>query len=1064
MLLSKIPKVPFLDQLPSDIRFKDNSKRSIKSFERLIKDTKSYVFTPLEDEFEKESQDNIRRIESLYSGDVEEVYSQIQALRQTERKEMISKGYLDDENSKRSLDNAIAFRGTCQEMCPPFERLRRTRQNNVNVNEKNPMTNKIDPTRAVKSFARPAAGQEPPLPSDVRPPEVLVNTLSYLVNNLLDKMPETQSFIWDRTRLIRQDFTFQNYFGPETIDCNEKIARIHIYSLHIMAANPHIEYSQQQEMEQLEKSLKTLCDMYSEYRNKGFPQPPNEAEFRAYFLVLKFQDSDLERITLSLPTHIFEDARIQWALYVRRCISTKKLKNSLQVYTTFFKTVIDNPDFPFLLLCLLETKFNDIRLHAMKAIFKSVHSKYKNLTLQHLMDALNFQSKEKLKEYLKFYSITYVYNSDNAEETIDMKSIPKFFNKLANDEDRKIMKSAYDSRLENKIVGRSKSDIINNGYPNDFIIDGTSVNNDTFEPTVDFTEIKRKQKQLQEHQMKLIEQNSKKERLRQSILQKQESLKKEKEQQAEKQKFEELKKQRQIEQQRELEQQESLRREEAERKLREEKLKIKEEELKRKQEEVERIRFLEKQELEKQKLQKLKEEEQKRQKKELAINKLSNQLFKGFLDEIVYLTILKAMADNFRSKTLKQFATRRLLESSKKVQYKLKIRKLEKHETSRTLKSLGVDANVDYHSKRASILNDHLEKNYRETTRGFKGATDAESGFNSTQYQININKKSHETAGIWKPLDLSIFCDLCSQNLDTSVRNINCLMYAKNWRSSSGRWLASKFLLIPNSNLFTYGSHVTNNKLLVNFVGITKHLNESFLKDTAFIIFECGFTSKDILELNYQEKLAKDGEKLLELSNELSEKSDFKFQIVLLYWANTKISELEVYNCLNIDRIKSSLKGNLYDIVFCSLKSSVMADYQLQKSLRKVGKHFKGIKSSKYINSEGDKHEDSRIQNDMVFTSGPQRKLVAPDADRQKENHDVSEKREQVKRAMEHEKSLVENHPYFKKYMNGNNSLYWSSGMHTRNTSSSSFLMPSSSNKKRRILSDDSFHSLRGTL
>lgn len=36
-----------------------------------------------------------------------------------------------------------------------------------------PGTNRIDRQRAVKAFHRPAAGNDQPLPSDVRPPEVL---------------------------------------------------------------------------------------------------------------------------------------------------------------------------------------------------------------------------------------------------------------------------------------------------------------------------------------------------------------------------------------------------------------------------------------------------------------------------------------------------------------------------------------------------------------------------------------------------------------------------------------------------------------------------------------------------------------------------------------------------------------------------------------------------------------------------------------------------------------------------------------------------------------------------
>lgn len=132
-------------------------------------------------------------------------------------------------------------------MCPVFERVRRQLENNVNILERDPSTNKITKEKAVKAFSRPAAGQPPPLPSEVRPPHVLKSTLDYLIDNVVGKLPESHSFLWDRTRSIRQDFTYQNSFGPEAVDCNERIVRIHLLSLHIMAGSD-VEFSQQQEL------------------------------------------------------------------------------------------------------------------------------------------------------------------------------------------------------------------------------------------------------------------------------------------------------------------------------------------------------------------------------------------------------------------------------------------------------------------------------------------------------------------------------------------------------------------------------------------------------------------------------------------------------------------------------------------------------------------------------------------------------------------------------------------------------------------------------------------------
>ena len=240
--------------------------------------------------------------------DFQSLYEELQRMREQERKQMERLGLVDAENASKTLNEAIAFQGTCVDMCPVFERVRRSLENNVNSLEKDPLTNRVSRSKAVKAFSRPAAGQPPPLPSEVRPPHVLKATLDYLVDNIVPQLPEAHLFLWDRTRCIRQDFTYQNYIGPEAIDCNERIARIHLLSLHIMARG-NIEYSQQQEVEQLNKTLQTLIEIYRDVRNNG-GQAPNEAEFRSYYLLAHMRDSELEREVQTLPDNIFQDKRI----------------------------------------------------------------------------------------------------------------------------------------------------------------------------------------------------------------------------------------------------------------------------------------------------------------------------------------------------------------------------------------------------------------------------------------------------------------------------------------------------------------------------------------------------------------------------------------------------------------------------------------------------------------------------------------------------------------------------------------------------------------------------------
>jgi len=121
---------------------------------------------------------------------------------------------------------------------------------------KNPSTGRIDREFAVKAFHRPAAGLEQALPSDVRPPHILKSTLDYLIESIIGgkhSLEAVHSFVRDRTRSIRQDFTLQNNRGDEAINAHERIARFHILCLHQLCLSK--DFSVQQEMEQLRKGI-----------------------------------------------------------------------------------------------------------------------------------------------------------------------------------------------------------------------------------------------------------------------------------------------------------------------------------------------------------------------------------------------------------------------------------------------------------------------------------------------------------------------------------------------------------------------------------------------------------------------------------------------------------------------------------------------------------------------------------------------------------------------------------------------------------------------------------------
>ncbi len=400
-------------------------------------------------------------------------------MREIERKEMEQRGLVDAQDTKKSLEDAIIFRGSCKDMCPTYERIQRSLENNVKALEKDPISGRASRTMAVKAFSRPAAGQPPPLPSDVRPPNILIKSLDHLIKTTISKLPESHSFLWDRTRSIRQDFTYQNYLGFESILIHERICRIHIISLHEMTKYSKFEYSKQQELEQFNKCLQSLSETYDYMKLQNIPIQ-NEGEFRSYQLLSHLRDSDYDRQIQKLSKKLFKNKNIQLSLKLRSILQQCNInqygyKNSqitYQLFITFFE-IIKNSKIPFLISCLLEIHFNEIRLYGLKSISRSYHSKAKPLYASRLTSMFGFDSIDETINFIKYYGLSNKIDDDGLI-TID---IVTFDNKIAFN--KPPLKQGFSKMIEEKRNGRSLENFVYNGLDDS---NNSSVNtNVTFE-------------------------------------------------------------------------------------------------------------------------------------------------------------------------------------------------------------------------------------------------------------------------------------------------------------------------------------------------------------------------------------------------------------------------------------------------------------------------------------------------------------------------------------------------------------------------------------------------------
>ncbi|KAL0947963.1 hypothetical protein HGRIS_010589 [Hohenbuehelia grisea] len=144
-----------------------------------------------------------------------------------------------------------------------------------------------------------AAGDKT-LPSDLRPPEVLKATLDYLFHDLLPRggFSPTFSFIRDRSRAVRNDFTMQHQTGALAIECHDRCARFHIIALHVQR---DVEgFSIALEEQQLMNTLQSLKEFYEDQR--GRYESPTELEMRVYHRLIHIRDQK-ERHD-DIPDHI----------------------------------------------------------------------------------------------------------------------------------------------------------------------------------------------------------------------------------------------------------------------------------------------------------------------------------------------------------------------------------------------------------------------------------------------------------------------------------------------------------------------------------------------------------------------------------------------------------------------------------------------------------------------------------------------------------------------------------------------------------------------------------------
>lgn len=222
-------------------------------------------------------------------------------------------------------------------------------------------------THALKQYARSSADQEFPLAHELRPEPVLQLSMQFLLHKIvgLCDLADTNlgdwfHFVWDRTRSIRKDISQQELCSVGAVNLVEQCARLHIHCAgRLVAEEPQV-FDSKINSENLTKCLQSLKYLYHDLKLRSV-SCTNEAEFRAYVVLLNLNDCQFFWDVKQLPAAILHSGEIQFAIKVYLALESNN-------YVRFFRLVRETT---YMNACILLRYFTQVRVSALEMMIKT---------------------------------------------------------------------------------------------------------------------------------------------------------------------------------------------------------------------------------------------------------------------------------------------------------------------------------------------------------------------------------------------------------------------------------------------------------------------------------------------------------------------------------------------------------------------------------------------------------------------------------------------------------------------------------------------------------------------
>ncbi|XP_053387577.1 SAC3 domain-containing protein 1-like [Mercenaria mercenaria] len=273
--------------------------------------------------------------------------------------------------------------GKCESMCPDAEIRLRERENLLHpfevADNHSSRCPRANAKKCVKEYRRPTVGKQEVNPSEVRPPDVLVKTVDYLLDRITTqkcRWSEIYDFVFDRLRSVRQDLVVQDTHGADAIAILERAVRFHIYSDYRLCREHIAVFDEKINSQHTQECLKRLINLYNENWDMSWP---NRVEIEATYLLFNLGDLGAIRHYYTLDYRLRHTAEVKEA-YKMSCSYLHN--NWVRVFREVYK--FKSPIY----LCAVHRHFPYIQRNALYTMNTAYSSKNLKFPLQKLKQLL----------------------------------------------------------------------------------------------------------------------------------------------------------------------------------------------------------------------------------------------------------------------------------------------------------------------------------------------------------------------------------------------------------------------------------------------------------------------------------------------------------------------------------------------------------------------------------------------------------------------------------------------------------------------------------------------------